>query len=136
MKLRIKGNTLRLRLSQNEVSRFAEEGRVEDAIQFGPGQQMAYAVERAANVGAVRAVLDGQTIIVYVPGDLATAWAETDQVGFDVDQPLGDDEQLSILVEKDFKGLEIGRAIEAANASGVSVGGASRSASSRSPSFM
>jgi hypothetical protein len=34
MKLRIHGNSLRLRLSQSEVAQFSKTGYVEDSVQF------------------------------------------------------------------------------------------------------
>jgi len=36
MKLRISGNSLRLRLSRREVARLEEFSCVEDAVEFGP----------------------------------------------------------------------------------------------------
>ena len=45
MKLRIHGNSLRLRLSQSEVAQFSKTGFVEDSIQFAPGASFAYALE-------------------------------------------------------------------------------------------
>ncbi len=105
MKLRILGDTLRLRLSQSEVSRFEAEGAVEAAIHFGPGddEALVYRLVREPEGTAIRATLRGRTITVHVPADRAREWTDTDQVGFDHAQPLGEDRTLHILVEKDFK---------------------------------
>jgi hypothetical protein len=42
MKLRFHENSLRLRLSQSEVARLAETGRVENTVSFAPGQVLVY----------------------------------------------------------------------------------------------
>ena len=36
MKLRIKGNSLRFRVTQSELAKLVELGRVEETIYFGP----------------------------------------------------------------------------------------------------
>ena len=39
MKLRIKGNSLRLRVSRSEFTRFLSQSRIEETIHFGPGPE-------------------------------------------------------------------------------------------------
>ena len=45
MKLRIQGNSLRLRLTQKEVAQLCEWGRVESVVEFSPGQELVYLLE-------------------------------------------------------------------------------------------
>lgn len=97
MKLRIRGDSLRLRLSRGEVEQMRAQGRVEDAIHFG-SKRLVYALMADAEVDAPRASFDGETIVVRVPTQTVHAWVDTDQVGFDAE-----DGALRILVEKDFK---------------------------------
>jgi hypothetical protein len=97
MKLRILGDSLRLRLSRGEVATMGTEGRVEDAIRFGPGARLVYALV-AADVDAPRASFERDTITVQVPKAIVRAWVDSDQIGFDAQQ-----DALRILVEKDFK---------------------------------
>lgn len=101
MKLRIRGNTLRLRLTRSEVDEFASTGRFADCIAFGAERALVYAIERT-DAEAVSAVFDGAEIKVCVPAELADAWTKTDQVGFDAAYRTGDGDELEILVEKDF----------------------------------
>ncbi|MFN0138742.1 MAG: DUF7009 family protein [Pyrinomonadaceae bacterium] len=101
MKLRIRGNTLRLRLTRSEVDEFASSGRCADKISFGGERALVYAIEKTAGK-TVSAVFDGAEIKVSVPGELAHAWTNTDQVGFDAVYRTGDGDELQILVEKDF----------------------------------
>ena len=48
MKIRIQGNSIRFRLSQSEVAKFHETGRIADSISFGaqPNALLTYAMER------------------------------------------------------------------------------------------
>jgi len=103
MKLRILGDSLRLRLSKSDVSTFAEHGRVVETIHFGPGAALTYALEHADGVPALQASFEGTTIVVRMPSAMARSWAQTDQVSLVGTQPLGGQAALSVLVEKDFK---------------------------------
>lgn len=106
MKLRVRGNSLRLRLSRSEVETFDRVGRVEEAVRFGPGAQLVYAMERATD-GALSARLEGSLVTVSIPAGLADSWCRTDQVGLEADHPTGDGQTLRILIEKDFTCLKI-----------------------------
>ena len=102
MKLRIKGDSLRLRLTKGEVDQFHTEGRIADQTRFPSGRVFVYALAVAAEQDAVSAQFEGDTITIHVPQTLATGWATTEQVGFRGEVALGDGETLRILVEKDF----------------------------------
>ncbi len=103
MKLRILGDSLRLRLSQSEVKQFGDAARVEQSIRFGPGSVMTYAIEHGESVEGVGATFDRSTVTVRMPTSVARAWVDTDQVSVHGDQPLEEGETLSLLIEKDFK---------------------------------
>ncbi len=104
MKLRIKGDSVRLRLTQPEVRQLAEAGAVEDAMHVAPGAALPYGL-RAADVRQLRADWTGGTLTVLVPQDWIGDWAQGDGVGFDGEQEAGDGRTLSILIEKDFECL-------------------------------
>jgi hypothetical protein len=103
MKLRIRGNSLRLRLSKSEVEKFSENGRVSDEICFGGDQseKMIYSLEKGLNK-KINAVFQNGKITIFVPENVATKWTAPDEVGFESDQNLDDQISLRILVEKDF----------------------------------
>lgn len=105
MKLRILGNSIRLRLTQSEVQTFAEDGHVEDRIQFGPDTAMVYALHASNAASQLTVRYEAGRITVVVPSDQVKRWADTDQVGLEATQPIDGTEVLSILVEKDFKCL-------------------------------
>lgn len=103
MKLRILGDSLRLRLSQSEVKQFGDSARVEQSIRFGPGSVMTYAIEHGSAVDHVQASYEASTVTVRIPSATAKTWVATDQVSIRGTQPLEGTEPLSLLIEKDFK---------------------------------
>lgn len=107
MKLRVKNNSVRLRLTQTEVARFAESGQVEEAIEFGIGeaQNFIYALEVMAGDG-VSAKFENNRITVFVPRATADEWTNTGKVGIEAEQAIGDGKILRLLIEKDFACVE------------------------------
>jgi len=103
MKLRIKGNSLRLRLTQSEVERLANEGVVESHIDFG-GTVLAYRIESRGQANEVSARYENDQIVIRVPNIEVANWSRTEQTGIRSSQPVRDGE-LRILIEKDFKCL-------------------------------
>jgi hypothetical protein len=99
MKLRLHAGSLRLRLSQSEIARLHEVGRVEDAIVFSPGSQLVYILETGA-APAVAAVFNEANIRILLPKPLAEAWIESDQTGIEASTGT-----LQLLIEKDFQCL-------------------------------
>lgn len=101
MKIRIKDNTVRLRLSQTEVNELKSNDKVEASIHF-PGKKLTYALEksRLVNLGADYI---SNKILISVPSDIIDHWVNTDLVGFDSTIRLGNERILQVLVEKDFK---------------------------------
>jgi hypothetical protein len=108
MKLRIKGNSLRLRLSRSEVARLLEGERVEETIHFAP-QAMAkltYAVEQEMSVITPTVRYTAGAVTVLIPADQATTWCLTDQIGIVTSISLGTMGSLDLLIEKDFACLD------------------------------
>jgi hypothetical protein len=104
MKIRIKGNTLRLRLSQSEVKQFAAKGVCEEQTGF-PANTLCFGLKTNQTEAQISASFDDQGIWISIPQNLADHWTQTDEVGLSYEQPLPGGTHLSILVEKDFKCL-------------------------------
>jgi hypothetical protein len=102
MKLRLHGNSIRLRLTRPEVARFAETGRVEDCVDFGNGAALVYSLEKSAAVASMRVSYSVQGIAVQLPLEVADEWTATDRVGVESEQSTGSG-SLAVLIEKDFK---------------------------------
>ena len=99
MKIRIKGNSLRYRLTKGDVDRFAKEGYLEEVTVFGSGV-LTYALQRDGS-DQLSASFDNQKITLFMPEQMAKNCATTDRVGFEeTNGPL------YLLVEKDFKCLD------------------------------
>jgi hypothetical protein len=106
MKIRIQGNSIRLRLSQSEVKAFGETGRVEEKTTFPatPPSALMYVLEQG-QVEQPTASFSNQLINITIPASLGMAWANSDQVGIEHETLFGNGQSLRILVEKDFKCL-------------------------------
>jgi hypothetical protein len=104
MKLRIRGNTLRLRLSRGEVNELAERGEVRDGIAFGASatERLGYAIVASDSATVTSARLSSGNVEVLVPRALAREWAASETVGFEAEQAVGSGSPLQLLVEKDF----------------------------------
>jgi hypothetical protein len=108
MKLRIKGNSIRLRLGQSDVRRLAIEGAVEESTTFGrsPNERFGYILLASPEEPAVRASYTDRRMVIRVPRKLIDQWITTDQVGIHATQRTGDDNELLILIEKDFECID------------------------------
>ncbi len=101
MKLRIRGNSIRIRVSQTELSSIADDGQVEETIQFSPDARLRYGLA-VTDDGAPRVSYEGNRILIRLPRAAVQRWLAPDQVGIESAQAIGAGEQLKILVEKDF----------------------------------
>ena len=101
MKIRIKDNSIRLRLTQSEVDLLSEQGKVEKETHFTLQSTLIYAIE-TADVTEMNATFENGKITVYLPIKEAQIWLNTEQVGMEYLSPISDEESLKILVEKDF----------------------------------
>ena len=105
MKLRIRGNSIRLRLLRSEIEHFRTVGRVVDETNFGNGL-LTYSLEMSPDVASISAKFENGEIRVVMPEKMAREWAVNEIVGFEVDQDVAENELLTILVEKDFACLD------------------------------
>ena len=99
MKIRIKGNTVRLRLTKTEVENFGKDGVVEENTQFEPDSALTYSLKKA-DCSELEASFSGGNIEVRVPQNMATEWVNTEKVGMGSHNES--DKTLQILIEKDF----------------------------------
>jgi hypothetical protein len=108
MKLRIKGNSLRLRVSRPELARFLDGERIEETIHFtrAPEASLTYALESAVQVAPVRVQYESQIVKVIVSEDQASIWGAESQVGVYSSLDIGATGSLEIIVEKDFACLD------------------------------
>lgn len=99
MKIRIKDNSIRFRLTQSEVSELGKNGIISGYTEF-PGQIFTYAIERTEE-NILSASFDDHRMALYMPAAMVEEWLSTDRIGFD-----GEAGKVKILVEKDFVCLD------------------------------
>ena len=101
MKLRIKGDSLRLRLAQGEMRALAERGEVEDRISFPGGAALRYRLRIGKNNNEISSSYDSNIIEILVPEALARRWCDTDLVTLSATEAIGTG-GLRIVLEKDW----------------------------------
>lgn len=101
MKLRIKGNSIRIRLTKTEVSTLAFTGYLEEETLFG-NNRFLYALQRVDKGNELTAVFEEKKITMFVPAALTKDWPDNNVVGFDANIPVAENKSLYLLLEKDF----------------------------------
>jgi hypothetical protein len=105
MKIRIKGNSLRYRLTRPEVEKFHQTGYLEEKIDF-VGNSLHYSLCITNQEKLSASYYDNQ-ITVYIPASRIEEWKTTEQIGFEDEMKLeSSEETLHLLVEKDFTCLD------------------------------
>ena len=101
MKLRIKGNSLRIRLTRPEVGKLAETGYLEEQTLFA-GNKLVYALLSVDSGNELSATLDTNKITMFVPHELIKDWPQNNIVGFNSNMQVSENGTLYLLLEKDF----------------------------------
>lgn len=101
MKIRIKGNSVRLRLSKTEVEIFCSTGRFQEQTQF-PNGLFFYAIQAKDTIEQMEAIFKENKIEITIAKHLTNDWATNSKVGFEHVIPMADNKELSLLIEKDF----------------------------------
>jgi len=99
MKIRIKGNALRFRLTKSEVNALDIDHPIIEAIDFGESILL-YSIY-CTDTGIFSATFANNEIRLSFPIILLNEWKLTDKVGFKEQSGA-----LSILIEKDFTCLD------------------------------
>jgi hypothetical protein len=101
VKLRIKGDSLRLRLAQGEMRTLAERGEVEDGISFPSGAVLKYRLQVDKNNNEISCSYESNLINILVPAAEAERWCGTDLVTLSATESVATGE-LRIVLEKDW----------------------------------
>ena len=107
LKLRFHDNSIRLRLTRSEVARFTTEGRVEAVLKFGPdsSQRVIYSLEAVPGLTSMSVYGSAEYLRICVPSAIAQEWTGTDRIAISARQSVDSQEELDILVEKEFRQL-------------------------------
>jgi len=99
MKIRIKGNSLRYRLTKPDLAKLVAEGYLEEHTAFA-GKTLVYAII-TTNEDKLTADYTGDRIVLSMPGIMIDELNRTDKVGFEEQNG-----PVSLLIEKDFTCLD------------------------------
>ena len=97
MKLRFFDQSVRVRLSQPEVARLAETGRLSERLAFAAGQTLEYTVQTGT---ALAVAFDQAGIVITLPAAETARWAGNSETAIS-----GASGPLNVSVEKDFQCL-------------------------------
>jgi len=108
MKLRIKGNSLRLRVTRPELERLMKEGRIEETVSFASDDRsrLTYSLEHTAASALPTVRFVPPLLEVRIPTAQAQKWSLGDDVGISATIDLGPNGSLDLLLEKDFACLQ------------------------------
>ncbi len=104
MKLRLKENTLRIRLSMNEVETLVGTSKISSRTTF-PGSNFLETKISLKEILQAQVYFENGCIDIALPQNMVHEWQINDQVGFQWSVSLDDGNQLSMLIEKDFRCL-------------------------------
>ena len=104
MKIRIRGNSVRFRLTKNEVEQLCRENFIEERTNF-PHMDFVYQV-KAAEVELLNIDYLNNIISLQVSNTLLENWETNDRVGFSNSVVTSQGKTIDLLLEKDFTCLE------------------------------
>jgi len=99
MKIRIKDNSVRFRLAQNEVSELVTTGETWSKCDFGNGT-FVYGI-KSTNAQSISCSFSNERVVAQIPETLLTDWHTDERVGFDHKE-----NGLFVLIEKDWQCLK------------------------------
>ena len=102
MKLRVRDNSIRLRLTQSEVDLVRADGLVRGSVPFAGSYSFDYVLESSPATVKPEAHISNNVLTVRVPETEIHSWADSEEVSISARQILDGGDHLSILVEKDF----------------------------------
>lgn len=105
MKLRIKDNALRIRLTRSEVGQLAQTGMVRASTPFA-NATFHYSVIATVQDKPLEARIEPYRMEMLVRQDLVKNWPDNNEVGFKASTALPDGTELKLVLEKDFVCLD------------------------------
>ena len=102
MKLRIRGNSVRMRVTKSEVENLRAGGTISESTDFGTSEAKFRYELSVGTVQVPQAEFKDNCIRVLIPENDARVWMNSEDVSIESMQPIGVNRFLTILVEKDF----------------------------------
>lgn len=107
MKIRIKDDSIRFRLSATDLKKLSKKGRVVSTCSFGSSQVFKYSVvsNKKGNSEFLCVDLKKNHIKIELAASDVKEWVKTDLEGFDAKMDNGTKGGLYVLIEKDWQCL-------------------------------
>lgn len=105
MKLRLRGNSLRLRVNRREAERLASGGALEECVPFPGGASLSYILEPGPDSAPEASFRDG-VIRIAAPAAAVRPWASGEEIGIYFDLAAGG-ASLKIALEKDLECVDL-----------------------------
>jgi hypothetical protein len=109
MKLRLKGNSLRLRVTRSELARLQAGQPIEEAVLFPANKdvRLSYVLQVGSHSQPVHVAFASQQIVVSVSPDQLASWSDEHQVGVYASLAVNESTNLEVSLEKDFACLDL-----------------------------
>jgi hypothetical protein len=98
MKLRLEGNSIRLRVRKSDLIKLHSEGIITETLVFPNSLNFNYELRTDNKAETIDAQLSAAAMTVSIPLSIAMTWLNSDAVGMEHTLDSG----LFILIEKDF----------------------------------
>ena len=106
MKLRTTHNSIRIRIRKSELTLLEQKQTVEESIRFPNGVLFKFILKIDTTVSELTASLVNNDLVLSMPQQSAKNWINTNEVGIESYINLSSEEQLHLLIEKDFPCLD------------------------------
>lgn len=104
MKIRIRGNLVRYRLTKDEVEQLCREKFIAEKTNF-PNLDFSYSI-RVSDTKNLEIDFANNQISLQISEELLQGWDTNNRVGYSQSVPTSNDKTIDILLEKDFTCLE------------------------------
>ena len=104
MKLRVKGNSMRIRVLRSELYRLNAGEILEETTRFGPDPEafLTYTLESSEEVSATTVRYLHQRVAVILGMNQLRTWSQPGEVGIYTSVEVGANGRLEVIIEKDF----------------------------------
>lgn len=106
MKIRIKGDSIRLRLTKTDVQNLKKYGIVEESTIIGAQEIFKYSLVLNQDISSIAAEFRANKITVFLSQKETQILTETNEITVEGFQNNGKDKGLFLLVEKDLQCLD------------------------------
>ena len=105
MKIRIKGDSVRFRLTQTEVKSLSENRKIYDSTNFG-SIKFNYGVVLNSDIEQLHISYEKNAIVLEMPKKTGEEWFSNDIITYDHTLKTSSGNDLYLLLEKDFTCLD------------------------------